>query len=121
MTLSLTLDFKKNDRTILGMESKFKSLKTQASAIAREVSMLMIACDIDIHQDQIAKRVLQNDLTVCGRQNPKAFESLRRHLMAFFPLKMASIDKLDAGQVKAALEEVRAEILRLREAGGSAS
>jgi hypothetical protein len=41
--------------------------------------------------------------------------------MAFYPLEMASIDQLDAGQVKAALEDIRAEILRLREAGGSGS
>jgi hypothetical protein len=99
------------------MESKFKSLKTQASAIAHEVSKLLIACDIDIHQDQVAKRVLQNDLTVCGRQNPKAFESLRRHFMAFFPMKMASIDELDATQVQATLDEIRAEIMKLRDAG----
>jgi hypothetical protein len=103
------------------MESKFKSMRTQATAVAREVSMLMIACDIDIHQDQIAKRVLQNDLTVCGRKNPKAFEKLRRHLMAFFPLKKAAIEKLDVGQVKAALDDVRGEILRLRDTNISKS
>jgi hypothetical protein len=103
------------------VEPKIKSMKTQATAIAREVSMLMIACDIDIHQDQIAKRVLQNDVTVCGRKNQAAFERLRRHLMAFFPLKKASIDRLGASQVQAALDEVRAEILRLRDAGSSES
>jgi len=74
------------------MESKFKSMKRQAAAIASEISKLMIACDIDIHQDQMAKRVLRNDLSVCGRRNPQAFEKLRRHLMAFFPLKKAAID-----------------------------
>lgn len=99
------------------MESKFKSLKTQARAIAHEVSMLLIACDIDINQDQVAKRVLENDLTICGRQNPKAFESLRRHFMAFFPMKMASIDDLDATQVQATLDEIRAEIMKLHDAG----
>ena len=29
------------------MDSKFKSFKIQASAFARELSMLTIACDID--------------------------------------------------------------------------
>jgi len=79
----------------------------------------MIACDIDIHQDHIAERVLKNDLTVCGRKNPKAFNALRHHLMAFFPLEMASIDQFDASQVKIALDDIRAEILRLREVGRS--
>lgn len=99
------------------MESQFKNMKTQASAIAHEVSMLLIACDIDIHQDHIATRVLRNDMTVCGRNNPAAFEKLRHHLMAFFPLEKSSIERLGAAQVKAALDDVRAEILRLRDAG----
>jgi len=79
--------------------------------------MLMVACDIDIHQDHLAKRVLQNDVSVCGRKNLAAFEKLRHHLMAFFPLEKASIERLDASQVKAALDEVRADILLLRNAG----
>jgi len=99
------------------MESKFKSVKTQASAIAREVSMLAIACDIDINQDQIAQRVLNNDSTVCRRQNPKAFEKLRRHLMAFFPMKNKAIENLSAEHVGKALNEVRASIRELRDAG----
>jgi len=103
------------------MEARIKNMKSQARAVAHEVSKLMIACDIDIHQDHLAKRVLQNDLTVCGRKNPKAFNALRRHLMAFFPLEMALIDQLDASQVKAALDDIRVEIFRLREAGRSGS
>jgi len=101
------------------MEQKFRSLKTQATAIAREISMLMIACDIDIHQDQIAKRVLLNDLSVCGRKNPQAFEKLRHHLMAFFPMKGVAIERLSARQVRDTLDEVRAELLQLRDAGKS--
>ena len=39
----------------------------------------------------------------------------------FFPMKMASIDELDAIQVQAALDEIRAEIMKLRDAGRSGS
>jgi len=99
------------------MESKFKSLKTQASAIARELSMLTIACDIDIHQDHVAQRVLKNDATVCGRNNPMAFEKLRRHLMAFFPMEEAAIRGVSAEYVRETLDEVRASIQALRDAG----
>lgn len=101
------------------MESKFKSLKTQAGAIARELSMLTIACDIDIDQDHIAQRVLKNDETVCGRKNPKAFEKLRRHLMAFFPMEEAAIRGASAEYVRETLDEVRASIRALRDAGKS--
>ena len=99
------------------MESKFKSVKTQASAIAREVSMLAIACDIDIDQDKVAQRILKNDSTVCRRQNPKAFEKLRHHLMAFFPMENKAIENLSAEHVASALNEVRAGIRALRNAG----
>jgi len=37
---------------MFGMESKFKSAKTQANAFAREISMLAIACDIEIEHQQ---------------------------------------------------------------------
>jgi hypothetical protein len=99
------------------VESKFKSLKVQASAIAREISMLAIACNIDIEQDQLAQRVLRNDDSVCGRKNPKAFEKLRHHLMAFFPLEKGAIDNLSARNVRDTLDEVRADIRALRDAG----
>ncbi len=99
------------------MESEFKSLKVQASAIAREISMLAIACDIDIEQDQLAQRVLRNDDTVCGRKNPKAFEKLRHHLMAFFPLEKRAIDRLSARNVRDTLDAVRADIRALRDSG----
>jgi hypothetical protein len=99
------------------VESRFKSLKIQASAIAREISMLAIACDIDIDQDHLAQRVLRNDDSVCGRKNPKAFEKLRHHLMAFFPLKKGAIERLSARNVRDTLDEVRADIRALRDAG----
>ncbi|RLA35003.1 MAG: hypothetical protein DRR11_01085 [Gammaproteobacteria bacterium] len=99
------------------MESKFKSVKTQADAMAREISMLAIACNIDIDQDQVAQRVLKNDSSVCRRKNPQAFEKLRQHLMAFFPLKQRAIDRMSAEHVGKALNEVRASIRALRNAG----
>ena len=99
------------------MESKFKSLKVQASAIAREISMLAIACDIDLEQDHLAQRVLKNDVTVCGRKNPKAFEKLRHHLMAYFPLEKEAINNLSARKVRDTLDAVRADIRALRDAG----
>jgi hypothetical protein len=99
------------------MESKFKSIKIQANAIAREISMLAIACDIDIHQDHVAQRVLKNDDSVCGRRNPQAFQKLRHHLMALFPLEEKAIERLSAAYVSETLDEVRTNIRALRDAG----
>ena len=99
------------------MESEYKSLKHQASAVAHEISMLAIACQIDIDEPNVAERILRNDTTMCGRDNPDAFGKLRRHLMAFFPLEEAAIERLGAGQVRDTLDAVRAEIRELRAAG----
>jgi hypothetical protein len=99
------------------MESKFKSIKIQANAIAREISMLAIACDIDIYQDHVAQRVLKNDDSVCGRRNPQAFQKLRHHLMALFPLEEKAIERLSAVYVRETLDEVRTSIRALRDAG----
>ncbi len=99
------------------MESRIKSFKTQANAVAREISMLAIACDIDIEQDQVAERILKNDGNVCRRKNPQAFEKLRLHLLAFFPLENEAIERLNADDVGSALNEVRESIRALRNAG----
>ena len=99
------------------MESEYKSLRVQASAIAHEISMLAIACKIDITQPKMGERVLKNDTSVCGRDNPEAFAKLRRHLMAFFPLEEAAIERLGASEVRGALDAVREEIRSLRAAG----
>ncbi len=99
------------------MESKFKNVRIQIDAIAREISMLALACDIDIDQDHVAQRVLKNDSAVCRRKNPQAFEKLRHHLMAFFPLENKAIENLGAEYVGKTLDEVRAAIRALRNAG----
>jgi len=70
-----------------------------------------------ITSHSVAQRVLKNDDTVCGRKNPQAFEKLRHHLMALFPLEKAAIERLSAESVRETLNEVRASIEALRDAG----
>ena len=47
----------------------------QFEAFADEFSRLCIACKIDILQEGIGERVLNNDETVCGSRNPAAFNT----------------------------------------------
>lgn len=101
------------------MASRYRSLNTQVESIARELSMLAIACDIDLDQDHLAQRVLKGDVSVCGRNNEVAFGKLRRHLMAFFPLEEKAIEKVGANVVRSTLAEVREAIRELRAAGQS--
>ncbi len=62
----------------------------------------------------IAERVLKGDQSVCGRRNPKVFEKIRRHLMAFFQVEEKAINRLGAEEVQTILDEMRASIKRLR-------
>ena len=90
-------------------------------SIAAEVSMLAIACDIDIEIPNAGERVLRNDQTICGRKNPEAFQKLRRHLMALFPLEEQAIEELGAAKVKQTMDRVREEMRRRRRGSTSAT
>lgn len=97
--------------------SKSRYFSDQIDSIAHEVSRLAIACDIDIFAPNAAERVLDNDVSVCGRPNPKAFEEMRHHLMAFFPLRQKAIDRIGVEGTKEILDQVRDAIRELRNQG----
>lgn len=91
----------------------------QIEAIARELSKLAIACDIDFFDDSVAEKILRNDTSVCGRSNPKAFRLIREHLMALYEVEEGAIERLGPTEVKETLDQVRAAIRALRTAGHS--
>ncbi|MGI9342045.1 MAG: hypothetical protein ACR2QV_04305 [Gammaproteobacteria bacterium] len=89
----------------------------QLDGMAHELSKLAIACDIKMFEPGMAERILKNDENVCGRSNPEAFKKLRRHLMALFPLEERAIERLGADETQEILDQVRAKIIALRDAG----
>jgi hypothetical protein len=62
----------------------------------------------------IGERVLKGDQSACGRNNPKVFEKLRQHLMAYCHVEERAIKRLGADDVRIMLDDVRASIARLR-------
>ena len=102
-------------------KSKHTYFAGQFDGLAREISKLAIACDIELFVPGNAERVLRNDDSICGRKNPKAFEQIRHHLMALFPLQERAIERLGAEETKEILDQVREAIVRLREAGSPGS
>jgi hypothetical protein len=92
----------------------------QIDAVAHELSILMIACDIPLGDPGLAERILKNDDSVCGKNNPEAFRKLRMHLMALFPLEQHAIERLGPDDTLEILDQVRAAILALRSAGDPA-
>jgi hypothetical protein len=91
----------------------------QIEAIARELSRLAIACNIDFFAPGNAERILKNDHSVCRQDNPEAFRKIRQHLMALFPLEEAAIARLGPDETKGILDQVRAAIAALRSPGGA--
>ena len=64
-----------------------------------------------------AERLLNNDETMCRQRNPEAFQKLRRHILALYPLEERSIERVGAEQTKELLDEVRAALRKLRNQG----
>ena len=89
----------------------------QIDNIARELSKLAIACDIELGRPGLAERILKNDDSVCGRKNPKAFRQIRQHLMALFTLEGRAIERLGPEDTREILDQVRAAIVAIRKAG----
>lgn len=89
----------------------------QVEAIEQELSRLAIICGIELGQDGLAERILKNDESVCGRQNPKMFNQMRQHLMALFTLEEQAIEQLGPEDTKDILDQVRAAIIAIRKAG----
>jgi len=93
----------------------------QIDNLAHELSILAIACDIELGKPGLAERILKNDNSVCGRKNPKAFQQMRQHLMALFSVEAGAVERLGAEDTKEILDQVRAAIIRIREAGSAAN
>jgi hypothetical protein len=100
-------------------KSRHRYWSDQINAIGHELSRLAIACEIEIFQQGVAERILQNDESVCGRSNPAAFRKIRSHLMALFPLEEAAIQRLGVDDTREIMDQVRAAIIALREIGAS--
>jgi hypothetical protein len=86
----------------------------QIDSLARELSRFAIACDVKLLQPGIAERVLEGDDTVCGRRNPRAFEQMRKHLMALFEVEERAIKRVGAKDVREILNAVRVAVGKLR-------
>jgi len=99
------------------MEHKHTYWGRQIENIAHELSRLAIACDIELGRPGLAERILKNDDSVCGRRNPKAFGQMRQHLMALFNVEAGAIERLGANDTKEILDQVRAAIVTIRQAG----
>ena len=86
----------------------------QFKGIARELSRLAIALDIDVEQEGIGERILKNDQSVCGRKNETAFRQLREHLMGLYSLESKALEHMSPGELRGSLDHIWGAVLAWR-------
>ena len=64
----------------------------------REIAKLALLCQVRILDPGVVERVLHNDASVCGTDNPVAFEKLHSLLVMHFLIRKRSVEEL--GQVQ---------------------
>ena len=69
-------------------------------------------CDIPLTDRSLVLRVLKNDVTVCGKKNPKAFEKLRGLLTMHMGLREKAIESMGSDEALAMIEEILAKLRR---------
>ena len=84
----------------------------QIADIDLEVARQAMLCDIPLTDRDLILRVLKNDATVCGKQNPKAFEKLRYLLTTHMELRDKAIESMGSEKALAMIEEVLAKLRR---------
>jgi hypothetical protein len=73
----------------------------QLEELDREIARLALLCEVRILDPGVVVRVLQKGASVCGTDNPIAFEKLRRLLMMYFAIHEKSADVLGPEQLAA--------------------
>ena len=80
---------------------------------------LAIACDLRLRDPGVIERILKNDATVCGRKNPRAFDKLRKLLMATYDSLGKAIDRIGPAETKKIAAEIAERMRERRDSPGS--
>ena len=84
----------------------------QIADIDLEIARQAMLCDIPLTDRSLVLRVLKNDATVCGKQNPKAFEKLRMLLTMHMGVRDKAIESMGQEETLAMIEEILAGLRR---------
>lgn len=81
--------------------------------VDREIARLALVCQVRILEPGVLSRVLHQDHSVCGAQNPLAFRKLRDMLMLHMAIREKSAESFGQAQTAAIEDRI---IDRLRKA-----
>ena len=80
--------------------------------IDREIALHAVNCKVPILDPGVIERVLQNDSSVCGTQNPASFAKLRSLLMMHYSVRDRAVVAIGQTETIAMIEDI---VARLRE------
>jgi len=74
--------------------------------IDREIALHAVNCKVAILDPGVIERVLQNDSSVCGTQNPASFAKLRSLLMMHYSVRDRAVVALGQNETIAMVKEI---------------
>jgi hypothetical protein len=89
----------------VGTEALRQHWGKQLADVDLEIARLAMLCDIPLNDRSLAVRILDNDATVCGKPNPKAFEKLRALLTMHMSVRQKAIESMGRVEALALIEE----------------
>jgi hypothetical protein len=99
-------------------EFEVKRWTTNLQELDAEIVRLAAICDVPILAPGAIERILDNDISVAQRNEPKAFEKLRYLLIMHFEEKKKAAAELGPGATAAIVQAI-VESLRQRVAGSA--
>ena len=82
----------------------------------KEVARLAMLCRVKILEPGVLDRVLKKDTSVCGTDNPKAFEKLRQMLIMHYAVRDKVVDEFGQTGTTQIMEKI---VERLRKNFGN--
>ena len=91
--------------------------------VDREVARLASICRVRLLDPGVIESVLRNDASVCGTQNPAAFDKLRAALMMHYHVRDKAVEAMGEEATAKVVAEVVANIRKRlgKQLGGDAS
>lgn len=75
------------------------------SEVDQEVARLAAICNVRLLEPGVVERVLANDASVCGTNNPLAFEKLRNVLMMHYAVRTRAAESIGQAQAQAVVDK----------------
>ena len=98
-------------------DTKHPAWERHLDSIGDELLRLAVLCDVRLRDPGVVDRILRNDETVCGMDNPVAFRKLRALVKATFDSLNKAVDRIGPEEVKMITDAIVARADRLRAIG----